>query len=99
MTVNVRPLTGQVLLEMLPPKDEINGVFLPSKYRSKPTRGRILKLGPWPALRNGMRLLPEVKVGDIVWIPNMVGQKLTRDVSEKYKLVRSRDVLCVEIDS
>lgn len=104
MTPRIKPLTGQCLLEMLPPKDAIeSGPFkgyqtlaIPSKYQAKPTRGVVRAIGPWPALKNGMRLLPEFGLGAIVWVPNAVGQKLTRDVGEKYKLVRVKDVLLLE---
>lgn len=97
MNPHIRPLTGQCLLEMLPPKDRAGSFEIPSKHQAKPTRGVVRAIGPWPALKNGMRLLPEFGLGAIVWVPNAVGQKLTRDVGEKYKLVRTKDVLMVEL--
>lgn len=99
----IKPLTGQVLVEELS-FDNIttSGLVLPDiaadrtqGQKERPRKGRVLALGKWKQTKTGKYLLPEIKVGDLVLLNYYVGQKLTRNVSDKLFLVRFEDVLAV----
>ena len=98
----IQPLQGQVLVEELPfDHTTTSGLILPDiaanrtqGQKERPRKGRVLAVGAWKQI-NGRYILPDIKVGDMVLLNYYVGQKLTRNVSERMFLVRFEDVLAV----
>lgn len=106
----IRPLTGQILLRILP-RETISsgGIAFPQRHLSPeevqernhnpepppPDFGEVLAIGPWPRLKNGLALPPPFPAGAKVIVREGSGQKLSRDVGERLKLVRNEDVLAV----
>jgi co-chaperonin GroES (HSP10) len=108
--MKVRPLTGQVLVEILPADSRSSGgIDLPEHTPSpeenqeaarRPSvppglTGVVKAIGAWPKLANGMALMPEFGVGTRVVIGPHAGLDLTRGIGERLKMVRNDQVLAV----
>ena len=110
--MSVRPLTGQVLVEILPAeRRSTGGIELPQHTMSpeenqqaahRPTMppgltGVVKAIGAWPKLTNGMALMPEFGIGARVVIGRNSGLDLQRGIGERLKMVRNDQVLAVFI--
>lgn len=99
----IRPLTGQVLIQLLPPDEKtFSGLFLPDIAhdriqgdKAKPRKGVVLAVGPWKKVKSGHALLPDCRPGDTVLLSEYAGTKLTRHIGENLRLCRADDVLAV----
>lgn len=106
----VKPLTGQVLIELLPTESHsAGGIALPNRTLSpeevqerhsdpeKPAGliGIVRECGPWPKLKCGLTLMPEFGIGAKVVIPPLVGTALSWDTSRRLKMIRQSDVLAI----
>lgn len=106
----VKPLAGQVLIELLPADTHsAGGIELPNRTLSpeevqerhrdpeKPMAiiGVVKALGDWPRLANGMGLLPDYGVGAKVAIRPEVGTSLQWDKTRRLKMIPQKDVLAV----
>lgn len=110
MNYHVRPLTGQVLIELVPPaRVSLGGIDLPDHTVTPeeqqerdhhptppgPVQGIVVAIGPWKKLKNGMALLPPFGVGAKVLVPKHAGMSMSYDVSGRLKMVPSEQVLAV----
>ena len=101
--MSIRPLTGQVLIRLLPnPPASFGGIILPDVAfdriegeKLKPRLGLVIACGPWRKTKNGFSVLPEVRPNDVVLISEYRSAKLTRSVGEHLRLIRSDDILAV----
>lgn len=101
--MTIRPLTGQVLIRLLPnPPASFGGIILPDVAfdriegeKLKPRRGLVIACGPWRKTRDGHAILPEVKPGDEVLVSEYRGTKLTRTIGETLRICRLDDVLAL----
>jgi co-chaperonin GroES (HSP10) len=106
----ITPLTGQVLVEILPAdKFSAGGIEIPEHTMSPeenqlaarnpspppPVQGIVRAIGAWPKIKNGMALLPEFGIGARVLIRAMSGIEMCRGIGERLKMVRTEDVLAV----
>jgi len=108
--VNIRPLTGQVLIEILP-RDRFSpgGIEFPEYTLSAeevqqrnhvptkppPLHGVVTAIGAWPKLRNGMALMPEFGVGAKVIVRHNAGLQMHRGIGEKFRMCLVEEVLAV----
>lgn len=93
--MKIRPLTGQVLVEMLPPESE-GLIELPEQAKRKPLWGIVREIGPWPKTKNGLAELPPFSRGAKVFIQNSIGQQVGRHYGERFKLVKTTEILAVD---
>lgn len=108
--MNLRPLTGRVLVEIIDgPRISPGGIAFPDHTKSAdevqaghanpqkdPAETAIVRgIGPWPKLSNGMALMPEFGVGARVLVSPYRGVQMSRDVNERYRMVENDDVLAV----
>jgi co-chaperonin GroES (HSP10) len=108
--MRVIPLTGQVLVEILPDeKQSAGGIEFPDHLASpeenqqaarrpempKPLQGIVREIGPWPRAKNGLMRLPEFGIGARIVIHPNAGQELRRGIGERLRLVRNEQVLAV----
>ena len=99
--MNILPLPGQVLVEILPNADTIGGILLPRGVEIRDTsgklpcvRGVVRRLGRWPQKPNGLAVLPEFSPNDTVLLSQYAGQKL-HSLGDRFRLVPIKDVLAV----
>jgi len=96
--MRIKPLTGQVLIFLIPRDRKDGSIHLPDTDdpERKPVRKGIVKaMGPWKRLKNGMGMLPPFGIGATVLVSEYHGHKLNRNIGEYLRLVRSDDVLAV----
>lgn len=108
--MSVRPLTGQVLLRVLPSETvSAGGIVIPEHTLSPeehqernhhpdppgPVTAQVVAVGPWKRLRNGLALIPPISPNSKVLIRPGCGQQLSRGVNEQLRLVKVDDVLAV----
>lgn len=106
-----RPLTGQVLVQILPSeKSSAGGIVFPDELPLSPETvqkghrhptppqpwiGVVCSVGPWPKLKCGLAQMPEFKVGSKVVIPHHAGVRMEKEIGGNYRMVRLDQVLGV----
>jgi chaperonin GroES len=99
----IRPLTAQVLVEVLPPETKTDGgLFIPDVAqksprgeKTKPFKALVVAIGPWRKTKQGFAVLPDFGIGHTVLCTPYAGQAVSRNIGERYQLVKSDDVLAV----
>lgn len=87
--MKIRPLPGQVLVELVPDPGA-------SAFELNPTSGkyaRVREVGPWPMI-NGRAHLPQFKRGDLVVVPTRAPKEI-RGITERLKILDYDEVLAV----
>jgi co-chaperonin GroES (HSP10) len=108
--MRVIPLTGQVLIE-LDERERFttSGLAIPEhtvtpeehqQRARKPSpppgvTGRVVEIGPWPRLKNGMMRMPDFGIGAKVVIRPTSGIELHWETSCRLKMLSSADILAV----
>jgi co-chaperonin GroES (HSP10) len=108
--MRVRPLTGNVLVQLdLRQAESPGGIALPDHTKSPeehqqearhptpppPLTGKVVEIGPWPKLRNGLAVLPPFGIGSRVVIRATAGIDLRWGTSGRLKMLATSDVLAV----
>jgi len=106
----IRPLSGCVLIRVLPKESRsTGGIELPQHTTTPeeqqqlnhhpepplPDIGIVEAIGPWPKTPDGKMIPPPFPPGAKVLVREGSGQKLHRDIGERLKLVRTEDILAV----
>jgi chaperonin GroES len=93
--VKINPLDDRVVVEQAQAEEmTAGGIVLPENAKEKPTRGKVVAVGPGKLLESGKRGPLSVKVGDEVFYGKYSGTEV--DVGEKnYTVLREMDVLAV----
>lgn len=108
--MNIKPLTGQVLVEILPSdRRSPGGIEFPEvtlhadevQRRSRvpekppPLQGVVTAIGSWPKLKNGMMAMPEFGVGAKVIMRHNAGLQMHRGIGERFRMCLVEEVLAV----
>lgn len=105
--MRIKPLTGQVLVLLLPRDEKIGEIFIPETANDgKAThddmyvkrlarKGIVQSIGPWKKTKDGKAILPDFRKGQTILLNDYVGQKLTHDVEDNLRLIKYDDVLGV----
>ena len=73
----LQPLADRVLVR--PSEEEertAGGIMLPDSARKRPQEGKVLAVGAGRALKDGKRIAPPVKVGDVVIYSKYAGTEV-----------------------
>ena len=91
----VHPLSGECLIEMLPPEAiSDGGIHIPELDQELSTKGIVRRMGPWPKNDRGLGIPPDFKRGDKVVVSNRVGRQVIQG-EDKFRLVPMNRVLAV----
>src|SRR5437899_10651675 len=91
--LKVRPLDDRVVVEPLEAEDKTaGGILLPDTAKQKPTRGRVLAVGPGKLLDSGVRAAVSVNKGDEVIYGRYAGSDIEVERKE-IKILRESDIL------
>ena len=108
--MRVKPFTGQVLIQLdEPERVSSSGIFIPdhtlsaeevqerSHHPTPPAAltGKVVEMGAWSKLKNGMAILPPFGLGAKVLIRPTSGVEFLWETSCRLKMVDLRDVLAV----
>jgi chaperonin GroES len=93
--LNIKPLDDRIVVEQFEAESKTaGGILLPENAKEKPTRGKVLAVGPGKLLKTGNRGPLSVKVGDAVFYGKYSGTEV--EISgTKYTVLKESDVLAI----
>ena len=93
--VNVEPLADRVVVSPLEEEEQMRGgLYIPDTAKEKPQSGEIVAVGPGKLSEEGVRIEPDVKVGQKVLYGKYSGTEVTVE-GEDYLILRESDILAV----
>ena len=93
--MNIRPLDDRLVVKQDAAEEETaTGILLPEGAKEKPTRGKVISIGPGKLLDSGSRAPIPVKVGDSVYYGKYAGTEVKVN-EEKFVILRESDLLGV----
>ncbi len=93
--VNVEPLADRVVVLPLEDEEQMRGgLYIPDTAKEKPQSGKIVAVGPGKLSEEGVRIEPDVKVGQTVLYGKYSGTEVTVE-GEDYLILREADILAV----
>lgn len=93
----MKPLNDRVLVRVAPPEEKTpGGLFVPGNAKDNrlSTRATVVAVGPGAVSKSGVRIPPQVKPGDEVWLAPFSFNRLGGEQSEDC-IVREDDILAV----
>lgn len=91
----IKPLADRVVVQALEDTDQMRGgLYIPDTAKEKPQQGKIVAVGPGKVSDDGVRIDPEVKVGDIVLYGKYSGTDVTVE-GDEFLILRESDVLAI----
>ena len=89
----IRPLDDRVVLKILDAEDtSAGGILLPDSAKEKPQQGKVTAVGAGMRTKDGKRVKPDVKKGDIVLFGKYAGSDVTVNGTE-FKILRESEIL------
>ncbi len=93
--VNVKPLADRVVVLPLEEAEQMRGgLYIPDTAKEKPQSGKIVAVGPGKLSEEGVRIKPDVAVGQTVLYGKYSGTEVTVE-GEDYLILRESDILAV----
>ncbi len=93
--VNVEPLADRVVVLPLEEGEQMRGgLYIPDTAKEKPQSGKIVAVGPGKLSEEGVRIEPDVTVGQTVLYGKYSGTEVTVE-GEDYLILRESDILAV----
>jgi len=93
MTMKVKPLSDNILIQPLTETKLPSGIVIPETAKEKPQEGKVVAVGPG-RYEEGKLIKPEVKKGDRVIYKKWGGNEIKIEGKE-YLIVKSEDILAV----
>ncbi len=95
MSVKIRPLHDRVIIKRVEDEKTTKaGIVIPDTASEKPSRGKVLAVGPGKTLDNGDVRALDVKVGDTILFGKYAGTEVKMD-GEDYIVIREDDIMGV----
>jgi len=93
----VTPIGDRIVVQRQEAEEKTaGGIILPDKAKNKPSRGKVLAIGPGKLLKNGQRKPMQLKVGDVVYFTSWAGDEYKdRAKNQEILLMREEEVLAV----
>jgi len=89
----LRPLDDRVVLKVLDAEEmSSGGIVLPDTAKEKPQRGKVTAVGEGKLQKDGKRIKPDVKKGDVVLFGKYAGSDV-KVGGEDYKILRESEIL------
>ncbi len=93
--VNVKPLADRVVVSPLEEEEQMRGgLYIPDTAKEKPQSGKIVAVGAGKLSEEGVRIEPDVKVGQTVLYGKYSGTEVTVE-GEEYLILRESDILAI----
>ncbi|HTV47355.1 MAG TPA: co-chaperone GroES [Phycisphaerae bacterium] len=93
--MKINPLEDRLVVKPAAAESKTaSGIVLPETAKEKPTRGKVVSVGPGKLLDSGKRVPITVKVGDDVYYGKYAGTEIKVD-EEKLVILRENDLLGV----
>jgi chaperonin GroES len=93
--MKLKPLADRVIVKQTEAEEKTaSGLYLPDAAKEKPTRGKIISVGPGKQDEKGRRMELNVRAGDTVYYGKYSGTEVEVD-GQKYVILRETDLLGV----
>ncbi|WP_199621360.1 co-chaperone GroES [Paenibacillus alkalitolerans] len=90
----LKPLQDRVIVEKMPLEQQMpSGIVLPDTAKEKPTKGKVVAVGDG-RLENGVKVAPEVQVGDTIIYNKYAGMEVKLEDKE-YLILKESDILAI----
>ena len=95
MATKIRPLDDNIVLKPAEAEEKTaGGIVLPDAAKEKPIKGKVVAVGPGRTPKDGQRVEPSVKIGDVVLFGKYSGSEIKIDGVE-HKIVREAELLAI----
>ncbi len=93
--MTLKPLNDRIVVRQADAEEKTkSGILLPDAAKEKPTKGKVIAVGPGKLSDKGKRMEIGIRVGDSVYYGKYSGTEVEID-SVKYVILRESDVLGV----
>jgi chaperonin GroES len=93
--MKLKPLADRVIVRQTEAEEKTaSGIYLPDAAKEKPTRGKVIAVGPGKLDDNGKPMELGVRVGDTVYYGKYSGTDVEVN-GEKFVILRESDLLGV----
>jgi len=93
--MKLKPLADRVIVKQTEAEEKTaSGIYLPDAAKEKPTKGKVISVGPGKLDEKGKRMEPNVKAGDVVYYGKYAGTEVEVK-GEKFVILRESDLLGV----
>ena len=93
--MKLKPLQDRVIVKQSDAEEKTaSGIVLPDTAKEKPTKGKVIAVGPGKLDDNGKRMELGVRVGDNIYYGKYAGTDVEVN-SEKFVILRESDILGV----
>jgi chaperonin GroES len=93
--MKLRPLQDRVIVKQTEAEEKTkSGIYLPDAAKEKPTRGKVVSVGPGRLDEKGRAMEIPVRVGDTVYYGKYSGTEIEVD-GQKFVILRESDLLGV----
>ena len=97
MAIKLQPLADRVVVKPIEREEKTkSGIYLPDTAKEKPQEGEVLAVGPGRIGEDGKRIVPDVKVGDIVIYAKYGGTDIKMD-DDELVILRESDILAKKL--
>ena len=95
MAIKLKPLADRVIVKQTEAEEKTkSGIYLPDAAQEKPTKGKVVSVGPGRLDDNGKPMEIPVRVGDTVYYGKYSGTEVEVD-GQKFVILRESDLLGV----
>ncbi len=95
MALKLKPLADRVIVKQSEAEEKTkSGIYLPDAAKEKPTKGKVIAVGPGKTDEKGKPMEIGVRAGDSVYYGKYAGTDVEVD-GEKYVILRENDILGV----
>ena len=93
--MKLRPLQDRVIVKQQDAEEKTkSGIYLPDAAKEKPTKGKVVSVGPGRLDDNGKPMEIPVRTGDTVYYGKYSGTEVEVD-GQKFVILREQDILGV----
>ena len=93
MATKLQPMADRVLVKPIEREEMTkSGIYLPDTAKEKPQEGEVIAVGPGKMSEDGKRIVPDIKVGDMVLYAKYGGTEIKVD-DEELMILRESDIL------
>ena len=93
--MKIRPLHDRVIVKRLESETKTaGGILIPDNAAEKPSKGKVIAVGPGKTNEDGKVIHLAVKVGDVVLFGKYSGNEI-KEGADEYVVMREEDVIGV----
>ena|SRR3989338_274806 len=93
-SINLRPLGDRVIVQRLETeRTSAGGIVIPDNAAEKPSKGKVVAVGPGKRLDNGDTRILDVKKGDNILFGKYSGSEIKLD--KDYLVLREEDIMAI----